>query len=116
MKGWLSAADIFVHPSHWEGMPNSLMEAMSVGLPSIATNIDGILEIAQDGYNAVLTEPQNSEKLAEKILLLANDSDLRSTISKNAKEFVLENCGIDKMIKLYEASYREIINKKTKGE
>ncbi|WP_424355699.1 glycosyltransferase family 4 protein [Methanobacterium sp. MBAC-LM] len=79
---YLKNSDIFVLPSLQEGFPNVLLEAMASGLPVVATEVCGINEIIEDGKNGFLVKPQNSKEIAEKILLLLNNHNLRKWISK----------------------------------
>ena len=79
---YLKNSDIFTLPSLQEGFPNVLLEAMASGLPVVATDVNGINEIIEDCKNGFLVRPQNSKEIAEKILLLLEDNELRKRISK----------------------------------
>jgi glycosyltransferase involved in cell wall biosynthesis len=81
-------ADMAVLPSHSEGSPYALLEAMAAGVPIIATSVGGVPEIATDGENALLVNRQNPAQLAARILDLLNDSQLRERLSVAGKERV----------------------------
>jgi N-acetyl-alpha-D-glucosaminyl L-malate synthase BshA len=83
---YMSQADIFVLPSLSEGLPVVSLEAMASGLPIVATNVGGLPDIIEDGINGFLVEPKNYEQLAEKIILLLNDDELRLKISRANRE------------------------------
>lgn len=74
----LRAADIFTLPSHREGMPRSIIEAMMSGLPVVATNIRGSREEVVDGETGFLVPVRDAAKLADALQRLAKDVDLRS--------------------------------------
>ena len=61
---FLSAIDVFVMPSLWEGQPIALLEALAIGKPCIVSAVDGIPEIITDGINGYLVNPQDIETLA----------------------------------------------------
>ena len=87
---YLCAADIFAFPSHNEGMPNSLLEAMAMGVPSVAFAIPAILEL-ESGTGAVsLVPPLNAALFGQAILRLAASQDERARIGKIGKEQVME--------------------------
>lgn len=76
--------DIFVHPSLSEGFGMVIVEAMSAGLPVIATNVGGIPEIITHGENGILVEPASAESIKRAIFLLISDKEMRIRLSKNA--------------------------------
>lgn len=94
----LNCSDIYVHPSIWDSLPRSLLEAMAVGLPVIATNVSGIPEVVHDEFNGFLVEPRTDVDIAERILKIKNDEQLKNRIAQNAKKFVLKNCTMDNMV------------------
>ena len=84
-------ADVFALPSFVEGLPIALLEAMALGIPSISTNVYAIPEAVFDGETGLLIEAGDPRGLAEAILKLKNDPELRQNISKQGSEFVLAN-------------------------
>lgn len=84
-------ATIFVLPSYREGFPTSLMEAMSCGIPSVATDVEGSAELIEDGKNGLLVPPRNPEKLAESIIYLLENEEFRNRIGINARDHIVKN-------------------------
>jgi glycosyltransferase involved in cell wall biosynthesis len=66
----LAAADVYVHPSLFEALPTSVLEAMAVGLPVIATRVGGVPEIVVDGRSGLLVPPRQIEPLAAAMVQL----------------------------------------------
>ena len=85
---FLSAADIYVSTSFSDGTSASLLEAMACNLAPVVTQIDGNKEWVTDSGNGLLVPVANSQKLAEKILLLAKEHALREKLQNKAEETV----------------------------
>jgi len=102
---YMAASDVFVLPSLSEGFPNVILEAMASGLPIVATRVGGLPEIIKEGNNGFLVEPKNPQQLAEKVLLILKDKELRKRISKNneekAKGYSWESI-VDRLEKVYQ--------------
>lgn len=81
--------DVFALPSFVEGLPVALLEAMALGIPSISTNITAIPEAIIDGKTGILIEAGDSEALADRILTLKADPQLRQRLSDAGRAFVL---------------------------
>jgi glycosyltransferase involved in cell wall biosynthesis len=99
LKGWanqeiksdaLKSADIYVMPSHFEGFPNALLEAMISEIAVIATNVGAVEEIVIDGFNGLITESHNPVKLAQNLETLLLEPDKRTQYAIEAKKTVLE--------------------------
>jgi len=92
---YLEQAKILILPSFYEGLPNVILEAMSVGVPVIATRVGGIPDVVKDGETGLLVEPGRVDELAISIRRLIEDDDLRGKMSKNcleeAKKYSWEN-------------------------
>ncbi|BDC53193.1 glycosyl transferase (plasmid) [Bryobacterales bacterium F-183] len=82
---YLTMASLFLMPSHSEGSPNALLEAMAAGVPVVAAHVGGIPEIATHDENAYLVPPSNPVKLAEAIETLLRDQNLRHRLSSAAR-------------------------------
>ena len=81
----LLASDIFVLPSFFEGCPTALMEAMVSGKAIVASDLQSIREIIEDGYNGLLVKPGNKESLSMTLERLYSDGALRDMLAKNTK-------------------------------
>lgn len=96
---------IFVLPSYYESFPNVILEAMSCGLPIVTTKVCDMPKIIRNGKNGVLVPPGNPSALAEAILVLLEDPDLRKKMGKASRErseafYSLDKLA-DKMIDYY---------------
>jgi glycosyltransferase involved in cell wall biosynthesis len=81
----IAKSKIFVLSSLYEGMPNALMEAMSIGMPVISTDCDfGPSDLINDKINGLLVPPKNPTKLADAMLLMAEDPALQKRFSQEA--------------------------------
>lgn len=99
----LSMADLFVFPSRFEGMPNAVLEAMSHGLPVIATAVQGVDEVVRDAYNGLLVPLEDSEALSDAILRLLGDAAERRRLGAAARATIEQNYTVDIMCRKYEA-------------
>ena len=81
----LQAADLFVHPSHYEAFGLSIIEAMASGLPIVASKVGGILDYLVDGENALLCTPGAVDDLGEQIRRLLAEPDLRKRLAQAAR-------------------------------
>ena len=88
-----NAADIFCLPSHWEGMANVVIEAMSSGLPVVTTDVSGHPEIVNNGVNGILVPPKRPDILAKELLSLISDKDKRTLLSSSARDFIVNKWG-----------------------
>jgi glycosyltransferase involved in cell wall biosynthesis len=93
VRGWtdkvadyMRAADIFVHPTHADGMANTVLEALACGLPLLATRLGATDELLQEGNDALLVEPHDPQSLADGIQRLMADGDLRSRLRTHAAQ------------------------------
>ncbi|MCL4401857.1 MAG: glycosyltransferase [Acidobacteria bacterium] len=76
VRPYYAMADLFVLPSHSEGSPNALLEAMAAGIPVVATSVGGVPEIARHGETALLVERGSAGQMAGAIERLLEDGDL----------------------------------------
>ena len=84
-------ADVCVLPSHSEGSPNVLLEAMAARVPVVATNVGGVPEIVEDEKSALLVPPGEPSSLAAGIARVLHDSNLQSRLTEAAAALVVKN-------------------------
>lgn len=108
----LAAADIFILPSLWEGLPIGLLEAMSMGKAIIASNVDGTTDIIEHKKNGYLIElAAMEEALPAAILAMSADAALRKELGAKARETVKHNFNAADMTRKIEAEYNKLLNK-----
>ncbi|WP_416916210.1 MAG: glycosyltransferase [Roseicyclus sp.] len=105
----LNASDVSILPSHEEGFANAIIEAMAIGVPTIATNVGGNIEAIEDGVTGLLIPPKDPVQLAEAIVRLATDAPLRLAISEASKQDVLKRRGIASCTARYSEAYETLL-------
>ena len=104
---YLAAFDVFVFPSPKEALGSSLLDALQFGLPIVASNVEGIPEVVEDGVNGRLVEPENAEQLYAAIeALLADEGELAAIRARNKEKSKLHSA--THMADAYETLYEEI--------
>ena len=103
----LSSANLFVLPSLHESSPNALIEAMGVGIPSIASAVGGILDLIDDGESGLLIPPAASDALAETIHRVLTNRELAENLGKQARQKIQNMFDNDQSIGQLETIYRE---------
>lgn len=91
--------NIMVVPSRWEGFGLVVLEAMASHVPVIASNVDGLLELVKDGFNGILFEKENSEDLANKILILKDNKFIRESLTDNAYKYTIKPYDVEIMVR-----------------
>ncbi|MBT6230541.1 MAG: glycosyltransferase [Candidatus Scalindua sp.] len=105
----LSTFEVFVLSSVLEGLPRIVIEAMAMGRPIVATDIDGVREELEDGITGLLVPPENSDFLAKSIIDLLTDKDKSVQMGINARRVAEERFGVGIMLKNVEEVYEEIL-------
>lgn len=96
VPAYLRRARVFVLPSHYEGHPKTLVEAMACGLPAIGTAVPGIQEVITSGENGWLCGME-AEDIRAAIQQLLGDADLRAKLGANARAYALEHYALIKI-------------------
>ena len=119
VPGWLNfnqvkeiylSSSIFVLPSHYEGMPMSILEAMSFGLPVISTDINGIPDIILDGETGLIIEPSKINELSSAIIKLLQNYQYRLILGSNGKKRIDTLFTLSEMKKNLIKIYDNILN------
>ena len=107
---FVKSSDIFIMPSRYEGTPIALLEAASLGIPVIASNVGGIPELVQDQVHALLIPPDDPQSLAQAVKRIINDKKLAETLSANAVERIKEKFNIDRQLELTWSAYQKALS------
>ncbi len=109
----LNNCELFVLPSISEGLSIATLEAMSCGIPVVATKCGGPEEIVKNGVNGLLVNASDVQSLTDGILNMLENEQLRRTCIENAQERVCMLFSLEAMVNKYEKCYRDAaINKK----
>lgn len=97
-------------PSYHEGLPMSILETMSAGIPNLSTDVGGIPTVIKEGVNGYLTKPGQIEEMAEIILCYMNLDDTEKTrISQKAMETIGENFSLDRYVEEWSTVYESLL-------
>jgi glycosyltransferase involved in cell wall biosynthesis len=102
-------ANLFLFPSRHEGMPNAVLEAMSSGLPVVATRIAGSEELVVDGITGLLTPSESVDELRDALRKILTDSTLREKMGIASRLRVEQNYTWQKVAGQYQSLLKKIL-------
>src|SRR6185369_17047250 len=105
-----SAADVFVAPSKLENLPNTVMESMACGTPSVGFRQGGMPELIEHGKSGYLARPFEPDDLAQGIAWVLENEERRRDLSVESRRMVEQDFALEKIAGRYLALYREIMN------
>lgn len=105
----LASLDVFVLPTHQEALGTAFIEAGAMGLPTVATNVDGVPEVVQDGRTGLLVPVRDGKAIAEAICRLLGDPIYRQSMGANAAEFVRRKFSREVMAQGMERLYSQLL-------
>ncbi|MBX3011955.1 MAG: GT4 family glycosyltransferase PelF [Caldilineaceae bacterium] len=108
----LQQMDLFVLPSHWEGMPMVLLEAMAVGLPVVATAVGGTPEVVVPGETGYLVPPADPPALAQALLRFCHDPALCQRLGAAGRQRVEQHFSIEQNVAQTVALYEKLLRLK----
>jgi len=107
----LKTVDVFVLPSYREGLSRAILEASSMSLPVITTNVPGCKDIVIDGYSGFLCEPKSIKSLSSAIEKIINLSESKRIIfGKNGRKIVKKHFAINKIVSIYNDKIIDFFN------
>jgi glycosyltransferase involved in cell wall biosynthesis len=107
----LEAADLFVLPSHREGLPNAVLEAMAMGVPVVATAAGGTGEVVMDGKTGLLTPPGDPAALGAALSRLLEDPGLQARLVKGARRHLEEQFSLTRAVDQVEALLQRVVSR-----
>jgi glycosyltransferase involved in cell wall biosynthesis len=104
---YIAYCDVLLMPSLHEGLPYTLLEAMALGVPIIASRVGGLAEVLEDEVTALLVEPRDPAALAAAVRRLKDDPSLGARIGTQAQSVQRAKYSLEAMAASYLAVYRE---------
>jgi L-malate glycosyltransferase len=111
VKPYLQSADIFVLPSLGEGLSNSLLEAMAMGLACLGTKIAGTMDALENGKCGILVEPNDPDQFAEALIRLVADKNEVNRLGRLARQRILDVYDFSVVGTRYYALYNQLVDK-----
>jgi glycosyltransferase involved in cell wall biosynthesis len=108
VPGWLRRFDVFVLGSRREGISNTILEAMSAGLPVVATRTGGNPELVDEGVTGFLVPPESAEALAGALECYVKSPELRAEHGRAARRRAEERFSLRGMVDAYSSLYGEL--------
>jgi len=106
----IASLDIIVHPSYAnEGVPQSILQALAMEKPVIASDVGAIKEVVIDGQTGFLIEPRHPAQLAEKVIELYRNPELMVKFGREGRRLVEENYSLEKMLDKIEGLYKKLL-------
>lgn len=105
----LSIADVFCLTSYREGLPISMLEAMSCSLPVVGTNVPGIRDVVRHGKNGFLVEADDSVAVKDSLLRILTDNQIRRDFGSESRKIVLESYSLDQCARNYQDLFLKLL-------
>ena len=105
----LLTTDVFVLPSLHESSPNALIEAMGIGMPCVASDVGGIVDLIEDGKNGIRVPPKDAEALASALYRVLTNPDFATELGRNARTTIQQKFNSAASIRKLEDIYRKLL-------
>lgn len=106
---FIAAADVYLNPADHEGLPVTILEALALGRPVVATAVGGVPSVVRDGETGVLVQPQQPEELATAVHNLLDDPVGARQLAERGRRLVEEEYGLEAMVRAFEEIYIEVL-------
>ena len=101
----MKVMNVYCLSSLMEGLPLSLLEAMSAGLPVVGTDVRGIRDVIADGQTGLLVPSDSPERLSEALIRVLTDEELARDLSTQGQRYVLREHSVEKWVGRYESLF-----------
>lgn len=108
-RDYLNESFCYITTSRWEGLPLAVLEAMSHGVPVIATDIAGNNDIVENNHTGFLYNPENPAEAAEFIIRLSEDLELWKFFAKQSREKIISSFSLEKMAQKTQELYHTLV-------
>jgi glycosyltransferase involved in cell wall biosynthesis len=105
---YIAHADALLMPSHHEGLPYTLLEALSLGTPVIASRVGGLAEVLTDRETALLVEPRDPGEIAQAVRTLAETPELAKKLACNGQALIASQFTADEMARRYRSLFEAV--------
>jgi glycosyltransferase involved in cell wall biosynthesis len=106
---FIGAADVYVNPADVEGLPVTILEALALERPVVATSVGGVPSIIEEGVTGLLVPPSDPDALAAALLQLLDDPSMAGALGKRGRDLVESEYGLEAMIRATEAEYLDVL-------
>jgi glycosyltransferase involved in cell wall biosynthesis len=106
---FVAAADVYVNPADVEGLPVSILEALALGIPVVATAVGGVPAVVRHGETGLLVQPREPHALAEGIQRLLEDRGLAARLAAAGRTLVEREYGLEPMVRSVEKIYEQVL-------
>lgn len=107
----LSRWDVSVIPSLFEAFGVAALESSAMGAPVVATDVGGLRDTVRHGQTGLLVKPASAEALAQGVVRILQDRDLRASLARAGKAFVAENFAWDEVVRMWEGAYARAVDR-----
>jgi glycosyltransferase involved in cell wall biosynthesis len=106
-------ADIYIGPSLYESFGVSIIEAMTAGVPVVATRVGAVPEVISEGKSGLIVESNNPSAIADAVIKLLSDSELRNSMSLAARDMIWKRFSWETICSALMQTYREVLDPRT---
>jgi glycosyltransferase involved in cell wall biosynthesis len=107
---FIAACEVYVNPADVEGLPVTILEALALARPVVATSVGGVPSIVRDGETGILVPPGDPDAIARAIIWMVDNPRTAGTYGTNGRSLIQEHHGIEHMVRQTESVYDRILN------